>query len=369
MKNYYYTSESVTEGHPDKICDTISDKILDAYLEQDKNSNVAIDVMVSKNKVSIAGQITSTGEVNIEKITRNALKEIGYSTESTGIDYITCNIDINITKQSIEINNMVDTGGAGDQGIIFGYATNETDNYMPLAIKLAHELAEKLTYVRKHNIIRNLLPDGKTQVTVEYENDIPKRVDTIIISTQHTKEKDLQTLKKEILDNVIIPVIPEKYIDYNTKFLINHKGTFILGGPASDVGLTGRKTIVDTYGGYAKHGGGAFSGKDATKVDRSGAYMLRHIAKNIVANKLADKCEIQAAYGIGIDYTISLNIDTFGTNKIDENEIIKIVNNKFSLKPLDIIKYLKLDEPVFYKTTNYGHFGKNQLTWEYLIEL
>ena len=369
MKNYYFTSESVTEGHPDKICDMVADKILDAYLEQDKNSRVAVDVMVSKNKVSIAGQVTSMGSVNIEKITRDILKEIGYSTESTGIDYITCNIDINITKQSENIASLVDIGGAGDQGIMFGYATNETENYMPSAIKYAHDLSKRLAFVRKENIIRNLLPDGKTQVTVEYENDKPKRIDTIIVSTQHKKEKDLQQLRKEIQENVILPIMPKSLLDEKTKILINHKGPFIIGGPAADTGLTGRKIIVDTYGGYAKHGGGAFSGKDATKVDRSASYMLRHIAKNIVVNNIADKCEIQVAYGIGVDKVISLNINTFGTNKIPDEDIIKKIEQKYDLTPNAIIQYLKLDEPIFSKTTNYGHFGKPDLPWEKVVEL
>lgn len=367
--NTYFTSESVTEGHPDKICDAISDKILDEYLKQDKNSRVAIDVMVSKNKVAIAGQVASTGEVNIEKIARTTLKEIGYSTEKSGIDYVTCNVDINITKQSLDISKLIETGGAGDQGIMFGYATNETDTYMPLAIKTAHDLSKRLDFVRKENIIRNLLPDGKTQVTVEYVNGRPKRIDTIIISIQHTKEKELDELRKEILEKVILEVVPEKYIDNNTKYLINHKGKFIIGGPTGDTGLTGRKIIVDTYGGYAKHGGGAFSGKDATKVDRSAAYMLRHISKNIVANKLAEKCEIQASYGIGINNIISLNINTFGSNTIPEKEIIKIIEKKFDLTPKGMVEYLKLNEPIYAKTTNYGHFGKTDLPWERIIEL
>lgn len=369
MKDFNFTSEAVTEGHPDKICDAISDNILDAYLEQDKNAKVAIETMVSKNKITIAGQVTSTSEVNVEKIARNTLKNIGYTTETSGIDYITCNIDINITKQSMEINNMVNTGGAGDQGIIFGYATNETDSYMPLSIKLANDLAKRLSYVRKENIIKGLLPDGKTQVTVQYINNIPTKVVMVIISTQHSSIKEIDKLEKEILEHVIYPTVPEQYIDNTTKYLINNSGTFIIGGPSADVGLTGRKIISDTYGGHGHHGGGSFSGKDASKVDRSAAYMLRHIAKNVVANNLAEKCEVQAAYGIGLKDTISFNINTFETNTIPEEEILNIIKNKFSLEPKKIISYLKLDEPIFYKTTNYGHFGKKELSWENIIKL
>jgi len=364
---YYFTSESVTEGHPDKLCDYISDSILDECLKQDKNSRVAVETFASKNTIFIAGQVTSNAELDIENIVRNRIKEIGYDSEETDIDYRTCKIETNITKQSADIALGVDVGGAGDQGIIFGYASNETENYMPYAINVAHKLSKKLTEVRKNGEIAYLRPDGKTQVTVEYENDKPKRIETILISTQHTEDVDMETLKKDIIEKVIKNVIDKNMIDENTNIYVNPTGRFVIGGPLGDTGLTGRKIIVDTYGGYAKHGGGAFSGKDASKVDRSAAYMLRHVAKNIVANGYADKCEIQVSYAIGMKEPLSINVNTFGTGKKSEEEIEKIVREKFDLTPDGIIRYLNLKNIKYTATTNYGHFGKENLPWEKVL--
>ena len=369
MKKYYFTSESVTEGHPDKLCDYISDTILDEALKQDKYSRVAVETFASANRITIAGQITSNAKLNIEKIVRERIKEIGYDNAELDIDYKTCEIDINITKQSSDIAQGVDIGGAGDQGIMFGYASDETEEYMPFAISMAHKLAKKLTEVRKTGILPYLRPDGKTQVTVEYVDGQVSRIDTILISTQHTEETDIEILKKDIKEKIINEVISEKYLDEKTKYYINPTGRFVIGGPLGDTGLTGRKIIVDTYGGYARHGGGAFSGKDATKVDRSSAYMLRHIAKNVVANGYAKKCELQVAYAIGIEQPMSVFVDTFGTNTIPEENIIEIINKNFDLTPKGIIEYLKLQEPIYTKTTNYGHFGKTELPWEKIIEL
>ena len=366
MKKYYFTSESVTEGHPDKLCDYISDTILDEALKQDRNSRVAVETFASANKITIAGQITTNAKIDIEKIVRERIKEIGYDNSELDIDYRTCEIDVNITKQSSDIALGVDIGGAGDQGIMFGYASDETEEYMPFAISMAHKLSKRLTEVRKTGILPYLRPDGKTQVTVEYEDGQVKRIDTILVSTQHNEDIDMETLKK---DKVINEVIPSKYLDENTKYYINPTGRFVIGGPLGDTGLTGRKIIVDTYGGYARHGGGAFSGKDATKVDRSSAYMLRHIAKNIVANGYAKKCEIQVAYAIGMEQPMSIYIDTFGTNTIPEAQILEIINRNFVLTPKGIIEYLHLQEPIFTKTTNYGHFGKKDLPWEKVITL
>ena len=369
MKKYYFTSESVTEGHPDKLCDTISDTILDAYIKQDKNSRVAVETFASGNEITIAGQVTSKGQVDIEKLVRNKIKEVGFDNAKTDMDYRTCDIHINITKQSPDIALGVDIGGAGDQGIMFGYASDETKEYMPLAINLAHKLAHRLTQVRKDGIINYLRPDGKTQVTVEYEDDKPKRIETILISTQHNEEIDQEHLKKDIKEKVINVIIPKKLLDENTKIYINPTGRFVIGGPLGDTGLTGRKIIVDTYGGYARHGGGAFSGKDPSKVDRSAAYMLRYIAKNIIANGYAKKCEIQISYAIGMKQPLSVYIDTFGTATIPENEIIELIRNKFDLTPDGIIRYLDLKQPLYEKTTNYGHFGKKDLPWEQIIKM
>ena len=369
MKKYYFTSESVTEGHPDKLCDYISDSILDEFLRLDENSRVAVETFASNNNITIAGQVTSEGQVNIEKLVREKIKDIGFDNAELDLDYRTCKVNINITTQSADIAMGVDVGGAGDQGIMFGYACNETENYMPYALHFAHKLSKKLTEVRKSGDLAYLRPDGKTQVTVEYEDDKPKRIETILISAQHQVDIDIDMLKKDIIEKVIKATIPENMIDNNTKIYINPTGRFVIGGPLGDTGLTGRKIIVDTYGGYSRHGGGAFSGKDASKVDRSAAYMLRHIAKNIVANGLADKCELQLSYAIGIKEPLSIYINTFGTSKIPDEDIIKMINERFDLTPDGIIKYLDLKRPIYSQTTNYGHFGKNNVPWEKIIKM
>ena len=369
MKKYYFTSESVTEGHPDKICDNISDTILDECLKQDRESRVAVETFVSNNNVTIAGQITTKANINIEKIVREKLKEIGYDNEKTDIDYRICKINIDITKQSPDIALGVDVGGAGDQGIMFGFACDETPNYMPYAIYMAHKLSKRLTDVRKQGIIPYLRPDGKTQVTIEYEDDKPKRIETILISTQHLESVELETLRKDVIEKVINEEIPQNMMDENTKIYINPTGRFVIGGPLGDTGLTGRKIIVDTYGGYARHGGGCFSGKDASKVDRSAAYMLRFIAKNIVANGYAKKCEIQVSYAIGMKEPLSIYVNTFGTGIKSDEEIVEIIKEKFDLTPDGIINYLNLKEPIYEETTNYGHFGKENLPWEKIIKL
>ncbi len=369
MRNYYFTSESVTEGHPDKLCDYISDTILDECLKQDKNSRVAIETFAANNTITIAGQITSTARIKIGEIVRERIKEIGFDNEETDIDYRTCKINADITKQSPDIALGVDVGGAGDQGIMFGYACDETENYMPYAIDMAHKLSKRLTDVRKNKDIPYLRPDGKTQVTVEYEDDKPKRIEAILISTQHLDTVSNEEIRKDIIEKVIKNVVPENMIDENTKIYINPTGRFVIGGPLGDTGLTGRKIIVDTYGGYARHGGGCFSGKDASKVDRSAAYMLRHIAKNIVANGYAKKCEIQVSYAIGMKEPLSICVNTFGTSKISEEELVDIIKNKFDLTPDGIIEYLDLKQPIYTKTTNYGHFGKPELPWEKIIKM
>ena len=369
MKKYYFTSESVTEGHPDKVCDLISDSILDECLKQDKNSRVAIETFASKDLITIAGQLTTNASIDAEKIARDVLKEIGYDNENTDINYKTCKVETNITKQSPDIAMGVDVGGAGDQGIMFGYASDETEELMPFAIAMSHKLAKKLTEVRKNKEIDYLRPDGKTQVTVEYIDDKPARIDTILISNQHLDSVDLDIMKKDIIEKVIYKVIDKKYIYEKTKIYVNPTGRFVIGGPLGDTGLTGRKIIVDTYGGYAKHGGGAFSGKDSSKVDRSAAYMLRHIAKSIVASGFAKKCELQVAYAIGMSNPLSVFVNTFGTNTISEEEIIEKIKEKFDLTPNGIIEYLGLKEPIYTKTTNSGHFGDKDLSWEKVIEL
>ena len=369
MKKYFFTSESVTEGHPDKLADLISDSILDECLKQDKKSRVAVETFVTRNTVTIAGQITSKAQINVEEIARNTIKKVGYDNEKTDIDYRTCKIITEITKQSPDIALGVDIGGAGDQGIMFGYASDETENYMPYAIYMAHKLSKRLTEVRKEGIIPYLRPDGKTQVTVEYEGDKPKRIESILLSTQHLEGIEQENLKEDITEKVIKAVVPVNMIDKNTKIYINPTGRFVIGGPLGDTGLTGRKIIVDTYGGYARHGGGAFSGKDASKVDRSAAYMLRHIAKNIVANGYAKKCEIQVSYAIGMKEPLSIYINTFGSGTKTEDELAQMVKAKFDLTPQGIINYLDLTKPIYTKTTNYGHFGKENLPWEKIIEL
>ena len=376
-----FTSESVTEGHPDKLCDYISDSILDAYLLRDPYSRVACETVAGKGQILVTGEITSNAEVDIEKIVRDTIREIGFDNSETDIDYRTCKVLLNISKQSQDIALGVDKSleqkqgskeeseGAGDQGMMFGFATDETEDYMPMPIFLAHKLAKRLTEVRKKEIIDYLKPDGKVQVTVEYEKEKPKRIDTIVVSTQHKAGVELDKLKEDIKQNVIKPVVPEELLDNNTKYYINPTGRFVIGGPLGDSGLTGRKIIVDTYGGYSRHGGGAFSGKDPTKVDRSAAYMARFIAKNIVANGFASKCEIQLSYAIGVAKPISIYVDTFGTGKISENEIVKKIINTFKLTPKGIIDSLDLRRPIYKKTTNYGHFGKKDLPWEKIIKI
>lgn len=365
----FFTSESVTEGHPDKLCDYLSDSILDEYLKQDRNSRIAVETFASANRITIAGQVTSNGEVDIPNLVREKIKEIGFNNEKTDMDYRTCQISVDITKQSPDIAMGVDIGGAGDQGIMFGYASAETKEYMPYAISMAHKLSRRLTEVRKSGEIPYLRPDGKTQVTVEYENDMPKRIEAILVSTQHLEDVDMNMLKQDIEEKVIRNVIPEDMIDENTKIYINPTGRFVIGGPLGDTGLTGRKIIVDTYGGYARHGGGSFSGKDASKVDRSAAYMLRHIAKNLVANGYASKCEIQVSYAIGMKEPLSICVNTFGTSQKTEEELVELIKEKFDLTPEGIINYLGLKEPIFTKTTNYGHFGKPDLPWEKIIKI
>ena len=376
-----FTSESVTEGHPDKLCDYISDSILDSFLEKDENSRVACETVAGKGEIFITGEITSKAEVDIEKVVRQAIKEVGYDNSETDIDYRTCEILVNLSKQSPDIalgvdksledkeGEEIESEGAGDQGLMFGYATDETKDYMPMPIYLAHKLSRKLTEVRKSKEIPYLRPDGKTQVTVEYdENENPIRVDTVVISTQHTADTDLEQLKQDIKEKVIFSVIPKELIDEDTKFYINPTGRFVIGGPLGDSGLTGRKIIVDTYGGYARHGGGAFSGKDPTKVDRSASYMARYIAKNVVANGYAKRCEIQLAYAIGVAKPVSILVNTFGTGKIAEEEIENKIQANFNLTPSGIIRTLNLRRPIFRETTNYGHFGKEKLPWEQIIK-
>ena len=374
-----FTSESVTEGHPDKLCDYISDNILDSYLAKDKNARVACETVAGKGEIFITGEITSTANVDIEQVVRDTIKEVGYADSEYDIDYRTCKIYINLSKQSPDIALGVDKSledkegkdieseGAGDQGLMFGYACDETEELMPLPISLAHKLSKRLTEVRRENIIDYLRPDGKTQVTVEYDGDKPVRVDTIVISAQHLPDVDMNVLKKDIIEKVIKPIVPANLLDENTKYFINPTGRFVIGGPLGDSGLTGRKIIVDTYGGAARHGGGAYSGKDPTKVDRSASYMARHIAKNIVANGYAKKCEIQIAYSIGVAKPVSIYVNTYGTNTIPEEEIVEKIDKTFDLTPRGIINYLDLQRPIYRQTTNYGHFGKKDLPWEKII--
>jgi len=375
--NYLFSSESVTKGHPDKIADRISDAILDAALKVDKNSRVAIETSLKSDLVLVFGEITTKAKINYEQIVRKTIKEVGYDNDELLFNGDNVEILIKITTQSSEIAQGVDRGllleqGASDQGLMFGFASNETESYMPLAIDLAHKLAYRLSEVREKNIISGLRPDGKTQITVEYdENHVVKRIDTIIVSTQHAEFQNSKSLREVIIPHVINHVIDEKLIDDNTKIYINPSGSFILGGPAADSGLTGRKIIVDTYGGYAKHGGGAFSGKDPSKVDRSAAYMARYLAKHIVAASLANKCEIQIAYAIGVAKPVSINVETFGTEKIEKAKIYEIINKNFDLRPGSIIKKFDLTNIEYIETSSYGHFGAHALNfpWEKLDNL
>ncbi|HDN3410612.1 TPA: methionine adenosyltransferase [Staphylococcus aureus] len=379
-----FTSESVTEGHPDKIADQVSDAILDAILKDDPNARVACETTVTTGMALIAGEISTTTYVDIPKVVRETIKEIGYTRAKYGYDYETMAILTAIDEQSPDIAQGVDKAleyrdkdseeeieatGAGDQGLMFGYATNETETYMPLAIYLSHQLAKRLSDVRKDGTLNYLRPDGKVQVTVEYdENDNPVRIDTIVVSTQHAEDVTLEQIQEDIKAHVIYPTVPENLINEQTKFYINPTGRFVIGGPQGDAGLTGRKIIVDTYGGYARHGGGCFSGKDPTKVDRSAAYAARYVAKNIVAAGLADQCEVQLAYAIGVAAPVSIAIDTFGTGKVSEGQLVEAVRKHFDLRPAGIIKMLDLKQPIYKQTAAYGHFGRTDVLfpWEKL---
>ena len=385
MEKLLFTSESVTEGHPDKICDQISDAILDALLEQDTMSRVACETCTTTGMVLVMGEVTSKANINIQKIVRDTIREIGYDDSSKGFDANTCAVMVALDEQSADIamgvnkaleakeNTMTDEEldaiGAGDQGMMFGYATNETEEYMPNPIALAHKLALKLTEVRKNGTLPYLRADGKTQVTVEYNEDgTPKHLNAVVLSTQHDAEVSQERIHEDIKKYVFEPVLPKELLDEKTKYFINPTGRFVIGGPNGDSGLTGRKIIVDTYGGYARHGGGAFSGKDCTKVDRSAAYAARYVAKNIVAAGLADRCEIQLSYAIGVAYPTSVMVDTFGTGKLSDEKLVDIIRENFDLRPAGIIKMLDLRRPIYKQTAAYGHFGRNDLDlpWEKL---
>ena len=375
-----FTSESVTSGHPDKLCDLISDTILDAILKKDPNAHVACEVTATMGLIHVMGEITTSCYVDIEKEVRNAIKNVGYVDSSCGLDGNTCGVIVSINSQSPDIAMGVDASlenkrgdksaesqvGAGDQGMMFGFACDETKELMPLPISLAHLLAKKLEEVRKNGTLSYLRPDGKTQVTVEYKNGVPFRVDTVVVSTQHAEDAALQTIKDDVIEKVILPVLPSQLVDENTKVFVNPTGRFVIGGPAGDTGLTGRKIIVDTYGGFARHGGGAFSGKDPTKVDRSGAYAARYIAKNIVAAKVAKKCEVQIAYAIGVSKPVSVMVDTFGTSEISNEKLSEIVNKVFDLRPSSIIEKFGLKAPIYAQLSSYGHMGRESLgvAWE-----
>lgn len=385
MEKRLFTSESVTEGHPDKMCDAISDAILDALVEQDPMSRVACETCTTTGMVLVMGEITSKANIDIQKIVRDTVKEIGYDNAEYGFDANTCAVMVALDKQSADIamgvdkaleakentmtDSQIDAIGAGDQGMMFGYASNETDEYMPYPIALAHKLAQKLTQVRKDKTLKYLRPDGKTQVTVEYdENGKPVHLNAVVLSTQHDEDVTQEQIHEDIKKYVFEPVLPKELIDDNTKYFINPTGRFVIGGPHGDSGLTGRKIIVDTYGGYARHGGGAFSGKDCTKVDRSAAYAARYVAKNIVAAGIAEKCEIQLSYAIGVAHPTSVMVDTFGTGKLDDEKIVEIIRKEFDLRPAGIIKMLDLRRPIYKQTAAYGHFGRTdvELPWEKL---